>query len=171
MVWCWKTQFQWKSPYLLWINPLPPGSRLSVEGNSYWLLLLGTGCSFILVMGKRMFLGLCEGACKGAMGSAPLDGSMRCFRGSWVVGAVQRNPSPLPWAQGSRQWPGEGHCSPEALLASLQAPGQRTKGIPAELGQLAILVLVQTVWNAHHSPELTGTVTNEAKMAGMTFPC
>lgn len=141
------------------------------EEQSYWLLLLGPGCSFGLVIGKRMFLGPCEGACQGAMGSSPLDGNMRCFRGSWVVDPRQRNPSPLPWGQGSWQWPGRGHRSPAALLESLQALGQRTKGIPPELGQLAILVLVQTVWNAHHSPELTGTVTNEAKMAGMTFPC
>lgn len=52
------------------------------EEQSYWLLLLGPGCSFGLVMGKRLFLGLCEGACQGAMGSSPLDGSMRFFRGS-----------------------------------------------------------------------------------------
>lgn len=137
---------------------------------SYWSLLLGPGQSFSLVMGKRIFW-VCVKEPVKAMGSAPLDGSMWCFRGSWVVDAELRNPSPLPWDQGSWQWPGKGHHSAVALLASLQASGQRTKGIPPELGQLAILVLAQTVWNAHHSPELTGTVTNEAKMAGMTFPC
>lgn len=46
-----------------------------------------------------------------------------------------------PLCPGSRG-PGDGIAT---LLASLQASGQRTKGIPPELGQLAILVLVQTV--------------------------
>lgn len=68
---------------------------------SYWPLLLGPGCSFILVMGKRMFLSPCEGACQGAVGSAPLDGSMKCFRESWAVGAVQRNLCPEPRGHGS----------------------------------------------------------------------
>lgn len=101
MVRWWKTQVQWKSPYLLWINPLPPGSRLSVGGEqSYCPLLLGPGCSFGLGMGKRIFLGLCEGAFQGAMGSASLDGSMWYFRGSWVVGAVQRNCPLCPGPRG-----------------------------------------------------------------------
>lgn len=49
---------------------------------SYQPLLLGPGCAFGLMMGKRMFMGLCEGACQEAAGSAPLDGSTWCFRGN-----------------------------------------------------------------------------------------
>ena len=48
---------------------------------SYQPLLSGPGCAFGLVIGKRMFLGACEGACQEAMGNAPLDGSTWYFRG------------------------------------------------------------------------------------------
>ena len=41
--------------------------------------------------------------------------------------------------------PARGHRCPPVLLASPPAAGQGTKGIPPELGHLAILVLVQTV--------------------------
>lgn len=49
---------------------------------SYQPLLLGPGCAFGLMMGKRMFMGLREGASPEAMGSALLDGSTWRFRGS-----------------------------------------------------------------------------------------
>lgn len=49
---------------------------------SYQPLLLGPGCTFGLMTGKRMFMGPCEGACQEAVGSAPLDGGTWCFRGN-----------------------------------------------------------------------------------------
>jgi len=62
-----------------------------------------------------------------------------------VVAEVQRNPPLSARGPGSRRWYGEGLYSPTVLLASPQALGWRTKGIPPELRQLAILMLVQTV--------------------------
>lgn len=139
--------------------------------HSYQPLWSGPRCVFGLVMGKRMFLDVHKGACQEAMGStsAALDGSMWWCRGSWAPAATQSWSSPCTSgpdgaSPSAMPFPGAAGISPGPV-------GQGTKGIPPELGHLAILVLVQTVWNAHHSPELTGTVTNEAKMAGMTFPC
>jgi len=42
---------------------------------SYWPLLLGPGCVLGLMLGKRMVLSACEGACQEAMCNAPLNGS------------------------------------------------------------------------------------------------
>lgn len=170
MVTCWKAQLQWKSPYLRWINPLPPGSKLSVEGNRVTASVGRSSLHDKLGNRQKDGFGYVWRSLLRSNGQCS-SWSTCCFRGSWVATATHRNPSPLPQEQGSWWWHRKKNHSSTALLASLWALGQRTKGIPPELGQLAILVLVQTVWNAHHSPELTGTVTNEAKMAGMTFPC
>lgn len=90
-----------KIPILALNKSFPAWEQAECGGEqSYWPLLLVPGCTFGLMMGKRMFLGPCEGACPEAVGSAPLDWSMWCFRGSWVVAAMQRNPSPVPWARG-----------------------------------------------------------------------
>lgn len=82
------------------------------EEQSYWLLLLGPGCSFGLVIGKKMFLGPYEGACQGAMGNAPLDGSMRCLEGAELLTPCREIP---PLCPGSR-----GHGSGLARGSALQ---------------------------------------------------
>lgn len=94
---------------------------------SYRPLLLGQGCAFGLMIGKRMVLGGGEGACREAMGDAPLAGSTWYFGGSWVVAAVQRNPSPLPREQGSRRC----HRDAAGISASLGAEDQ---GYPTRTG-------------------------------------
>lgn len=49
---------------------------------NYQTLLLGPGCAFGLVVGKRLALAVCEGICEEAMGNSPLDGSAWYFRES-----------------------------------------------------------------------------------------
>lgn len=49
---------------------------------SYGALAFGPGRAFGLMVGKRMVLSACEGACQEAMGNAALGGSTWYFRGS-----------------------------------------------------------------------------------------
>lgn len=106
---------------------------------SYRPLLLGQGCAFGLMIGKRMVLG---GGVR-----EPVEkqwvmllwlGAHGILEGAELLLPCREIPPLCPGSRG----PGGVIAT---LLASLQASGQRTKGIPPELGQLAILVLVQTV--------------------------